>query len=301
MKNRIQTFEQRPKRWFRELWGRLLCIATLLTGLATVSKGVIIYDNFATTYGPAGYVLTGSPEFYSYQVYKEPAKQVYVAELWTKQKFTHPSSPDYEADADLRQSFEYHNDTTQPPTGDYQGPDPDNWYNLIRKFIERQSDPPRPKTPGDGGGVRGSLDLGPITLDTIVLEESSPDWVSFMDAHDNPWSIVPFFVTAAGDGDSLSIYDNRGLLWHQPLAQFTLGELYLAAIPKIEDADPRIPNLTTFWLNSVGDANASVIFATSGRIERVNENFSTMTNLAMGLAALLSISVYRGRIGDLRT
>lgn len=241
---------------------RQLSFGFLMFAAASIAPlhAVVIYDNFESTYGPAGYVRSGSPRFFSLNIGIAPmgfpfAGQM-VAELRTEQDFVYPGNNAFKASSTRRELFPYQNSPDLPLENE--ALKKQRILDLIKGHLRRDYTPPKDEEhylPNDdnidGGGVRGSLDLFDLT-------EASPAWATFVDLPENAFPFVPFIVNSAGDGDTLSIYGNAGLLWNAPLAGLELGTLYFALLP--EHTAPTM-NFTSIWLNSKGQANASVSIA----------------------------------------
>jgi len=107
-------------------------------------------------------------------------------------------------------------------------------------------------------GVRGSVDTG----GGLSLNEASPAYVIFQPAAPLSGTLgIPFAVTAAGDGDWLSLYLGPTLFFKQPLANFEPGLVYFALLTVPTDRVSNAP--LTFWLDSTGASGAAVFFPTA--------------------------------------
>jgi hypothetical protein len=104
-------------------------------------------------------------------------------------------------------------------------------------------------------GSRASLD----TSGGFSLSTGTPGYNSFGNDSLNVATNVPFIVDSAAPGDSLSIYGPAGLIWSQPLANFTPGVLYFAQIPA-QTTDATQTVVMTYWIHSADQGVSSVYF-----------------------------------------
>jgi hypothetical protein len=110
------------------------------------------------------------------------------------------------------------------------------------------------RTPAVGVlGFLGSLSGG------FALHTGTPGYNSFGNDSLNVGTNVPFVVDSAAPGDSLSIYGPAGLIWSQPLANFTPGLIYFAQIPA-QTTDATQAVVMTYWIHSADQGVSSVYF-----------------------------------------
>lgn len=279
-----------PEMSFRLL--QFLFVTAAAVSVASSLKATVIYDNFESTYGPAGYVRDGVPRFHFFQTYVAPASFPYagqrVAELWTKQDFVYPNNVLFRAQSDRREVFPYHNNP------DIERTDEPSLYNqimqLLIKYINRQGREAKDAWKDPNGtsivsGVRGGLG-GSLTV--FDLTENSPAWATFIEPPELGLPFVPFIVNNAGDGDTLTIYGNDGILWNRSLTGLEIDTLYFAVLPEYT---AQTMSYTSVWLNSVGQANASVSIGIGWDFElpeapaQVSESGWTISLLGLSLGA----------------
>ncbi|MGH8220314.1 MAG: PEP-CTERM sorting domain-containing protein [Steroidobacteraceae bacterium] len=137
----------------------------------------------------------------------------------------------------------------------------------------------------DAGGVRGSLDV----IDGWVLTTASPAYLSFLTPSFDATEFVPFVISSAAPGDSLSIYGPSGVLWSQPLSDFTPDDLYFAQIPA-EPGDYGAPVALTYYVHNDTESEHSSVWLpdvnfTTNTTTAVPEP-STLCLIGLGFAAL---------------
>lgn len=153
--------------------------------------------------------------------------------------------------------------------------DPDDVPGWLEQFFTgannliEQNFGPKPEAPGNcddsgcvgGGGIRGKLFL----QNGVELSEASPAYVAFQPAALITGPIaIPFIVEAPGIGDSLSMYFGATQFFKQPLASFTIGQLYFASLPV--PGGPASNPAITLWLDSTGSNGAKVYFPTAAQV-----------------------------------
>jgi hypothetical protein len=181
-------------------------------------------------------------------------------------------------------------DTTDPVIGPQQSTDPTViWEELQHQIhvntpninINQHLGPARAPAPAAVTGHRDYvLPSGGFTLST-----GTPGYASFLVSGLNEETYVPFIVDSLGTGSSLSIYGPGGVLWSQPLSEFTPDTLYLAALAP-QTTDSSVPEELTYWLHSTTSGTASVYFPeTVTAVASVTEP-ATLSLLAVGLVGL---------------
>jgi len=140
-------------------------------------------------------------------------------------------------------------------------------------------------TPDAVVGDRASLDItGGWSLTT-----ASPAYLSFLTDSFADAAYVPFVIDSVAPGDSLSIYGPGGVLWSQPLSDFTLGNLYFAQVPA-QTGDYGAPVALTYYLHNDTESQHSSIWfpedvTLTSDATSVPEP-STLSLIGLGFAAL---------------
>ncbi len=164
---------------------------------------------------------------------------------------------------DLEYQYTF-DDLTNAVNGKNQSNVPIQWLinGRIRNSILNSHSTPSPPfhiqwitTPTDGNGVRGSVNgTGGAALTT-----ASPAYNVVLTNAITSEAALAFVVESAAPGDSLSIEGSAGVIWSQPLANFTLGQVNFAIIPA-QPTDPLAPLLLTFWVHNAGQGSSTVYF-----------------------------------------
>jgi sugar lactone lactonase YvrE len=134
-----------------------------------------------------------------------------------------------------------------------------NYVPIIQKNLNGAPHYPNRFNNYDGhpssGGVTGSLNA----TGGAALTTASPAYIAFSTPAITTPSFVPFVVEAAAPGDSLSVEGSSGVIWSQPLANFTPGKMYFAILPP-QPTDPVATTLMTYWVHNAGQGSSTVWF-----------------------------------------
>jgi hypothetical protein len=108
---------------------------------------------------------------------------------------------------------------------------------------------------------------------------------------------VPFIVGSSAPGDSLSIYGRNGVLWSQPLSDFTPGTLYFADIPGQAGSAPGAPAFLTYFLNGADASEQASVWFPGSLTLVFNPTSapepSTLYLMLIGIAGLALVLIMR--------
>jgi hypothetical protein len=143
------------------------------------------------------------------------------------------------------------------------------------------------REPACCGGVRGRLET-----DGVTIREGSPGYYMFSSLNED--FDLSFIVDHAAIGDYMSIYTADGMVWNQLLTDFAIGVMYTLTVPQALSIPKGSTDLTTIWLQGIGDLSSSVDFIQSARVTPEMEVPEPATG-ALLVIGLLSATIIRRR------